>query len=96
MATIPPAEICSAPSDGSRSFMPAARSSPHTCWYFSGSKKIGSQPLASRAVSATLRPIRLAQKTGMSARFGWLISLSGLPRPVPWPAGSGTCTVWPS
>ena len=34
---------------------------------------------------ATLWPIRLAQNTGMSARFGWLISFSGLPSPVPWP-----------
>ena len=32
----------------------------------------------------------------MSDRFGWLISFSGLPSPVPCPAGSGTCTVWPS
>ena len=76
--------------------MPLARSSPHTCWNFSGSKKIGSQPLATRAVSATDLPIRLAQNTGMSARFGWLISFSGLPSPVPWPAGSGTWIVWPS
>ena len=76
--------------------MPARRSSPQTCWNLSGSKKIGNHPSAWRAVAATLLPIRLAQNTGMSARFGWLISLSGLPRPVPWPAGSGTCTVWPS
>ena len=96
MATMPPAEICSGPRDGSRSASPAAISSPHTCWYFSGSKKIGSQPSASLAVSVTLLPISEAQNTGMSARLGWLISLSGLPSPVPWPGGNGMCTVWPS
>ena len=37
-----------------------------------------------------------AHQIGMSARTGWLISLSGLPRPVPCPAGSGTCTASPS
>ena len=51
IATMPPAEICSGPSVGSRSASPALRSSPHTCWNFSGSKKIGSQPSACWAVS---------------------------------------------
>ena len=76
--------------------MPALISSPHTLWYFSGSKKIGSQPSACCAVALTDRPIRLAQKIGMVSRTGWLISLSGLPSPVPSPSGSGTFTVGPS
>jgi hypothetical protein len=57
---------------------------------------IGSQPSAWAAVASTLLPMSDAHQMGMSARTGWLMSLSGLPRPVPWPAGSGTCTASPS
>ena len=95
MATMPPALICSGARSGSRLARPAFSSSPHTLWNFSGSKKIGSQPSASCAVAVTLRPIRLAHQMGISWRTGWLISFSDLPRPVPCPSGSGTCTVCP-
>ena len=95
-ATMPPAEIWSRPRSGSRSAVPALRSSPHTDWNLSGSKKIGNHPSAYFAVFFTDWPIRLAQKIGMFSRTGWLISLSGLPRPVPWPSGSGIFVVGPS
>ena len=32
----------------------------------------------------------VSQMGFIAARTGWLISLSGLPSPVPWSAGSGT------
>ena len=83
MATIPPAEICSGPSSGSRLTVPALMSSPHTLWNFSGSKKIGIQPSACSAVFFTDRPISEAQKIGTVSRTGWLMSFSGLPMPVP-------------
>ena len=69
---------------------PALSGSPHTRWYLSGMNMIGSQPSACSAVASTLRPIRLAHQIGMFGRTGWLINFSGLPNPVPWPAGSGT------
>lgn len=96
IATTPPAEICSVPSAGSRRANPASSSAPHTSRAFTGSKKIGSQPSARRAVSVTDLPITDAQKIGMSARTGWLISFSGLASPLPWSAGSGTVTTLPS
>ena len=96
MASMPPAEISSRPSSGERLASPAFSWSPHTRWAFSGMNMIGSQPSATSAVASTLRPLSDAHQIGMSVRTGWLMSLSGLPSPVPSPAGSGIWTVSPS
>ena len=56
----------------------------------------GSQPSACSAVASTLLPISDAHQMGMLERTGWLMSLSGLPSPVPSPAGNGTFTTRPS
>ncbi len=88
MATMPPAEICSCPSAGSRLARPAFNSSPHTWWILLGIEE-DRQPAVGvlGGLAVTLLPIRLAHQIGMSARTGWLISFSGLPSPVPCPAG---------
>jgi hypothetical protein len=57
---------------------------------------IGIHPSATSAVACTLLPMSDAHQIGTSARTGWLMSLSGLPRPVPCSGGSGICTVSPS
>ena len=67
----------------------AASASPHTSRAFSGTKKIGIQPSAISAASSTFFGPIAAMKIGMRSRTGWLMSLSGLPSPVPWSAGSG-------
>ena len=82
--------MSSVPSAGSRRASPSARASPQASWAFSGWKKIGSQPSAISAASATFFGPMAAMLIGIRSRTGWLISLSGLPRPVPRPAGSGT------
>ena len=73
-----------------------ASASPHTRWARSGMNMIGSQPSATSAVASTLLPISDAHQIGMLDRTGWLMSLSGLPSPVPSPSGSGIWTVSPS
>lgn len=78
----------SSPSAGSRRSRPAARDAPHTSPAFSGTKKMGSQPSASSAASCTFFGPMAAITIGMRSRTGWLISLSGLPRPVPPSRGS--------
>ena len=57
---------------------------------------MGSQPSATSAVMATFFSPSAATQIGMRERTGWLISLSGLPRPVPSPAGSGMWYAAPS
>src|SRR3984893_18416072 len=44
---------------------------------------MGSQPSASSAASSTFFGPSAATTIGMRSRTGWLISLSGFPRPVP-------------
>ena len=96
MATMPPADDLEPAELGGRLASPALSWSPHTCWCCSGMNMIGSQPSACSAVASTLLPMSDAHQIGMSARTGWLMSLSGLPSPVPCPAGSGTFTASPS
>ena len=96
MAVRPPAQISSGARSGERLVSPARRSSPQTRSARSGMNMIGSQPSAISAVASTLLPISDAHQIGIVDRTGWLMSLSGLPSPVPWPSGSGTWTVWPS
>ena len=50
---------------------------------------MGSQPSAISAVCSTDLGPSEAIVMGMRGRTGWLMSFSGLPRPVPSPAGSG-------
>ncbi|CAB4990711.1 unannotated protein [freshwater metagenome] len=92
---MPPAEMSRRLRSGERLARPALSCGPHTVWYFSGMNMIGSQPSASSAVASTLLSFRLAHQIGISLRTGWLINFSGLPIPVPSPAGSGAFTVWP-
>ena len=82
--------ICSGPSSGARLAKPVASAGPNTSCIFSGSTACGSQPVASSAVIARFLSPSAATQIGMSARRGWLISLSALPSPVPWSGGSGT------
>ena len=49
----------------------------------SGEKKMGNQPSAISAARATFFGPSAPRMIGMSARSGWTMDLSGLPRPVP-------------
>ena len=75
---------------------PLARSSPQTSAAFSGWNRIGSQPSASSAVSSTFLGPSDATWIGMPDRRGCVMIFSGLPRPVPWSAGSGSWYFLPS
>ena len=89
MAKMPPAAICSVPSEGSRLAAPASSDGPKTSLTFSGTKKMGSHPSATSAVMATFFSPSAATQIGIRGRTGWLISLRGLPSPVPSSGGQG-------
>ena len=76
--------------------VPAPSEGPKTSLAFSGTKKIGSQPSATSAVMATFFSPSAATQIGMRGRTGWLMSLSGLPSPVPSPGGKGMWYAAPS
>ncbi len=63
----------------------AAENSP----MWAGEKKIGNQPSAISAASATFFGPSAPSTIGMSLRRGWTMALSGLPSPVPPGYGRG-------
>ena len=88
----PTGEICSCPSVGSRSARPRLEVvAPHARELLGVEEHrqpaIGVAGGGGDAAAHQARPVD--RDVG---RLGRLISFSGLPSPVPWPAGSGNCT----
>ena len=88
MARMPPAAICSVPSDGSRLAVPGRERGPEDLLGLLGHEedRAASRRPPRPSWRRSSRP-SAATQIGMRGRTGWLMSLSALPSPVPSPGG---------
>ena len=94
---MPPATTSSGPRLAGRLAVPAASASPQTSSRLLGREE-ERQPAVGVLRGALDVLLRRAprRRSGPPARSGLVSIFSGLPRPVPWPAGSGRWKILPS